>query len=178
MPFPDELRTDRLSLRPLTEAVAENMFTRYSHDPRVCRFMNWMPHRSVEETIEWLRTRIADNQRGASVGYVILSRSSGELLGSIGGKIQDSLIQFGYCLAFDAWGHGFATEAARAFVAVAAEQPALWRIQAFCDVENRASAHVLEKCGLTFEGTLRRYLLMPNISDAPRDMLCYAKVRE
>jgi RimJ/RimL family protein N-acetyltransferase len=56
-------------------------------------------------------------------------------------------------------------------------EPTIWRIQAFCDVENRASARVLEKAGLTFEGTLRRYMVLPNLSDAPRDMLCYAKVR-
>ena len=57
-------------------------------------------------------------------------------------------------------------------------EPAVWRVQAFCDVENRASARVLEKAGLTFEATLKRYMMMPNRSDVPRDMLLFAKVRE
>jgi RimJ/RimL family protein N-acetyltransferase len=55
--------------------------------------------------------------------------------------------------------------------------PATWRIQAFCDIENRASARVLEKIGLTFEGTLHRYMILPNLGDAPRDVHCYARVR-
>jgi [ribosomal protein S5]-alanine N-acetyltransferase len=37
---------------------------------------------------------------------------------------------------------------------------------------------VLEKTGLTLEGILRRYLVFPNLGDAPRDVFCYAKVRE
>jgi RimJ/RimL family protein N-acetyltransferase len=58
------------------------------------------------------------------------------------------------------------------------EDASIWRVQAFCDLANRASARVLEKAGLTLEGTLRRYMVMPNLSAAPRDMLCYSKVRE
>jgi RimJ/RimL family protein N-acetyltransferase len=88
------------------------------------------------------------------------------------------IFQFGYCLARDAWGRGFATEAATAIVSKSLDQPEIWRVQAFCDVENRASARVLEKCGLVREGTLRRYMVMPNMSDIPRDMYCFAKVRE
>jgi RimJ/RimL family protein N-acetyltransferase len=45
-------------------------------------------------------------------------------------------------------------------------------------VENRASARVLEKAGLQLEGTLRRYLVLPSLGYAPRDMLCYATVRD
>ena len=55
--------------------------------------------------------------------------------------------------------------------------PSIWRVQAFCDVENRASVRVLEKSGLTLEGTLRRYMVLPNLGDIPRDLCCYAKVR-
>ena len=86
-------------------------------------------------------------------------------------------MQFGYCLARDAWGQGYATEAAGAFIAAALDIPTLWRIQAYCDVENCASARVLEKIGLEREGTLRRYMVLPNLSNEPRDVHCYAKVR-
>jgi RimJ/RimL family protein N-acetyltransferase len=46
-----------------------------------------------------------------------------------------------------------------------------------CDVDNIASARVMEKAGLTLEGRLRRWLVHPNISDEPRDCLGYARVR-
>jgi [ribosomal protein S5]-alanine N-acetyltransferase len=176
--FPNELTTERLYLRPPTESDAQRMFARYSQDPQVSRYMSWTPHRSLDDTREYLGRIMSENDQGTSAGYLIFSRDGGELMGSVGGRIQGPLITFGYCLARDAWGRGFATEAARAFVAEAILQPLVWRVQAFCDVENRASARVLEKAGLSLEGTLRRYMVMPNLDNTPRDMRCYAKVRE
>lgn len=176
--FPDELHTDRLYLRRPVESDAERIFARYGQDPRVCRYMSWTPHRSIDDTRTFLATIISDNAVRSRSAYLILSRENDELLGSVGGVIQDMRMQFGYCLAYDAWGKGYATEAARAFVAAAIQEPPIWRIQAFCDVENPASARVLEKAGLTLEGTLRRYLVMPNLGPMPRDMSCYAKVRQ
>jgi RimJ/RimL family protein N-acetyltransferase len=172
-----EILTERLLLRPPTLADAEQVFARYGQDAGVSRYMSWIPHRSIEDTVTFLRGIVTDNAEGRSYGFLIFSRSSGELLGSVGGAIEKHRMQFGYCLARDAWGHGYATEAARAFVAAALEIPGLWRVQAFCDVENTASARVLEKIGLEREGTLRRYMVLPNMGDRPRDVHCYAKIR-
>lgn len=172
-----QITTDRLLLRPPTEADAEKIFARYGQDAEVCRYKSWTPHRTIDDTLEFLRRIVSDNAEGRSMGFLIFSRDSGELLGSVGGAIEKHRMQFGYCLARDAWGNGFATEAARAFLAAAFELPSLWRVQAFCDLENLASARVLEKAGLEREGILRRYMVMPNLGDEPRDLYCYAKAR-
>jgi RimJ/RimL family protein N-acetyltransferase len=172
-----EILTERLELRPPTAADAERIFARYAQDPLVCRYLNWTPHQSISDTHAYLQRVTCENAQGTSGGYLIFSRDSGELLGSVGGAVQETRVQFGYCLAQDAWGQGFATEAARAFAETVMNDPSIWRIQAFCDTENRTSARVLEKTGLTYEGTLRRYMVLPNLGDTPRDVLCYAKVR-
>ncbi len=172
-----EILTERLRLRLPTLADAEQIFARYGQDAAVSRYMSWTPHRLIEDTVAFLNRIVSDNAEGRSLGVLIFVRPSGELLGSVGGAIERHRMQFGYCLARDAWGRGFATEAARAFVAAALEIPELCRIQAFCDVENCASARVLEKIGLEREGTLRRYMVLPNLGDAPRDVHCYAKIR-
>ena len=52
-----------------------------------------------------------------------------------------------------------------------------WRIGAVCDVENRASARVMEKAGLEREGILRRWIIHPNVGFEPRDCFSYAMVR-
>jgi RimJ/RimL family protein N-acetyltransferase len=171
---PEELLTERLRMRPPTQADAERMFARYGQDAEVCRYMSWVPHRTVEDSFAFLK-RIEEEKR---VVRLIFCRATGELLGSVGGQPQGHRVEFGYCLARDAWGRGLATEAARAFVAAVMQDPSICRVQAFCDAENRASARVLEKVGLSREGMLRRYMVMPNISEAPRDVVCYAKVRE
>lgn len=177
MTFPGELWTERLRLRPPELSDVEASFARYGHDPAVCRYMSWTPHKTVDETRAYLNRIISDNQAGRSTGYLIFSRQSAELLGSIGGTIDMHSMTFGYCLAHDAWGQGYGTEAVRAFVAAAISHPGLLRLQAHCDLENRASARVLEKSGLTLEGKLRRFMVLPNLSDTPRDMWLYAIVR-
>jgi RimJ/RimL family protein N-acetyltransferase len=177
MTYPQQLVTERLMMRPPTEADAEQIFARYAQDAEVCRYLSWVPHRSINDTIAFLHRIVGDNEVGRSMGYLIFSRHTGGLLGSVGGAMEGHRIQFGYCLARDAWGQGFATEAAKAFVDSALNQSGILRIQAYCDIENGPSARVLEKIGLTLEGTLRRYLVLPNLGDMPRDVFLYAKVR-
>ncbi len=177
MTFSEQIEFERLLLRCPSEADAEEMFARYAQDPEVCRYMSWTPHASVSGTREYIQRCIEQRQLGSSCNWLIYPRCGGPLLGSVGFAVKQHLVQFGYCLARDAWGQGYATEAARAIVATALADSAVWRVQAYCDVENRASARVLEKAGLTFEGTLRRYLVLPNLGDVPRDVHVYARVR-
>jgi RimJ/RimL family protein N-acetyltransferase len=61
----------------------------------------------------------------------------------------------GYCFSDAAWGHGYATEAARAVLRWAYDTLDLNRVQAETDTRNAASARVLEKLGFQREGTLR-----------------------
>lgn len=68
-------------------------------------------------------------------------------------------------------------EAVRGLVAWAMDQPEIYRVWAVCDPENVVSARLLESVGMQFEGRLRRWLVHPNISDSPRDCLCYAIVK-
>jgi RimJ/RimL family protein N-acetyltransferase len=79
-------------------------------------------------------------------------------------------------LARSAWAQGYATEAAGAVVAWALAQPELHRVWAVCDVENAASARVLEKSGMTREACLRAWVVMPAFP-SPRDVWCYAAVK-
>jgi RimJ/RimL family protein N-acetyltransferase len=62
----------------------------------------------------------------------------------------------GYVLDRQHWGHGYMTEATRALVGFGFGRLALHRIWAACDVDNHASARVLEKLGMRREGHLRQ----------------------
>jgi RimJ/RimL family protein N-acetyltransferase len=50
-------------------------------------------------------------------------------------------------------------------------------VWAVTDVDNHASARVLEKIGMQREGLLRRWLVHPSLSPEPRDCWCFARVR-
>jgi hypothetical protein len=54
---------------------------------------------------------------------------------------------------------------------------AIHRVSAVCDVDNVASARLLASVGMQLEGTLRRWLIHPNVTDSPRDCYCYAIVK-
>jgi RimJ/RimL family protein N-acetyltransferase len=66
-------------------------------------------------------------------------------------------------LAREAWGHGYATETARALVRAAFDQLSASRVYATCDVANRASARVLEKAGLRREAMLERHVFAKGV---------------
>jgi RimJ/RimL family protein N-acetyltransferase len=66
--------------------------------------------------------------------------------------------ELGYWIAKPFWGNGYATEAARAVVDYAFRERGLNRVLAECFAGNPASARVLEKAGMTREGTLREHI--------------------
>jgi ribosomal-protein-alanine N-acetyltransferase len=66
------------------------------------------------------------------------------------------------------------TEAARAAVDFGFRVMGLNRVEARCVPENTASARVMQKCGMTYEGTLREMDFRKGTFD---DMLMYAILR-
>ena len=74
-------------------------------------------------------------------------------------------------LSREYWGRGLMPEALRAMIAFGFERMGLNRIEARCIAENAASARVMEKVGMTYEGTLRQREF---IKGAYRDMKLYA----
>jgi ribosomal-protein-alanine N-acetyltransferase len=70
----------------------------------------------------------------------------------------------GYVLAQDAWGNGYATEAVKAIVSLAAELP-IEELTAFCHPANAASIRVLEKCGFHLH-LIREQHIFPNLESS------------
>jgi RimJ/RimL family protein N-acetyltransferase len=151
------LRTDRLSLRPFSEADADALFALQS-DAFVLRYWDAPPWRDRARADRFIATcrEMADEGTGARVAIDRLS--DGAFLGwcSLSRWNPDHRsAALGYCLAASAWGHGYATEAARALLRWAFEALDLNRVQAETDTRNTASARVLGKLGFVREGTLR-----------------------
>ncbi len=65
-------------------------------------------------------------------------------------------------------------EAVRAMIAFGFESMGLNRMEARCIAENAASARVMEKSGMTYEGTLRQREFIKGVY---RDMKLYAILR-
>ncbi len=174
---PEQLETARLRLSRLTTAHARAVFEGWAQDEEVTRYLHWRPHRTEVESIEHAERCEAAWNDGSSFAWVLEELGSGEIVGSIAAHDAGFRVSLGYVLARARWGEGFAAEAVRAVTEWFLLRPGTYRVWAVCDVDNRASARVLEKAGFSLEATLRRWILHPNVSAAPRDALCYSIVR-
>ncbi|MEZ4700301.1 MAG: GNAT family N-acetyltransferase [Rhodothermales bacterium] len=175
---PEMLETVRLRLRPAAVADAPFVFNGYGSDPDVARYMMWPRQSRIEDAVGFLQRCEAVWQAGTSFPWLVERRQDGEPLGMIEMRIDGFKANIGYVFARSYWGNGYATEAATALRDWALAQPAIYRFWAYCDTDNAASARVMEKVGMKKEGVLRRWVIHPNVSAAPRDALCYAIVKE
>ena len=151
------LVTERLRLRPVAPGDASALFAMHT-DRHVLSFWDapaWTARGQAESFVqrsaqmaqdgEGARVAIERADSGAFVGWCAVSRWNPDARSAA----------LGYCLDRAAWGHGYATEAARALVGWAFATLDLNRVQAECDTRNLASARVLQKLGFRLEGTLR-----------------------
>ena len=176
---PERIETARLRLRRPASRDAKAVFSRYASDPEVTRFVGWPTHRSIAQTRAFLAFSETEWARWPAGPYLIESRDDGRVLGSTGLNFETRhRAATGYVLARDAWGLGFATEALRAMVALAAGL-GVRRLHALCHPEHVASRHVLEKGGFDLEGRLRRHTEFPNLQPGESaDVLCYVRIFE
>jgi RimJ/RimL family protein N-acetyltransferase len=151
------LQTDRLRLRPFTDADADDLWSLHS-DAHVLRYWDSPPWTERSRAERFLATCVQVAEEGTGARLAIDRLSDGVFLGWCGLTQWDAVHRsaaLGYVLGEAAWGHGYATEAAQALLQWAFDTLDLNRVQAEADTRNVASARVLEKLGFVHEGTQR-----------------------
>lgn len=170
------LRTDRLLLRPLRDGDEEGIFE-YASDPRIDRYVIWKHHQTIEESRFYLLGILERYAAGDAAPWGMIDLASDKLIGTIGFVElwpPHARGEIGYALSPGFWNHGLTSEAARKVIEYGFRTMGLYRIEARCEVENLASARVMEKCGMEYEGTLRGQM---QVKGAPKDMKMYAVLR-
>lgn len=161
-------RSDRVLLGRFTIEDHAAVHT-FASDPQVCRYMSWGPN-SESDTNEFLAQSIPVTPGRLNLAVIV----DQAVIGSASVWTTDNEHkngELGYVLRVDHWGRGFATETARLLLHLGAEHLDLERIAATCDVENIASARVLEKAGMHREGIHRGHRL---VRGERRDHLAFA----
>lgn len=175
--LPDTLTTARLLLRGPRLSDAPAIFAGYAQEARVTRFLVWTPHRDESDTRAFLTLAEGLWRDGVRMPYVLTERGRDEAIGMLEARVAGSMVDVGYVLGPAHWGKGYMPEAVRAVAEAALAHPALFRVQATCDVENVPSQRTLEKAGFAREGRLERYTVHPNVSPEPRPCYMYAVAR-
>jgi RimJ/RimL family protein N-acetyltransferase len=151
------LQTERLRLRPIGDADADDLFDLHSN-AYVLRYWDAPPwsDRGRADTFITASRQMADEGTGARLAVDRVR--GGTFIGWCGLQRWNPdyrSASLGYCYDDAAWGHGYATEAARALLQWGFDTLDMNRVQAEVDTRNVASARVLEKLGFVREGMLR-----------------------
>ena len=171
-----ELQTPRLILRRMTMDDAADMFA-YASDLEVTRFLDWPPHRSIEDSIRFLEGVMDAYAAGDPRSWAIVHREDGRMIGTGGFLFWDDIAnrsELGYAVSRSYWGQGLMSEAVPEMLRFGFERMGLNRIEARCNARNMASRRVLEKSGFNLEGTLRESIVQ---NGELSDMLLFGILR-
>jgi len=155
------LETERLTLTDLKEDDLANV-QRIARDRDVMRYvLIWLDN--DEQVTGFLRGALEESQREDRRDYILGIRipETGAFAGLAFIEIdpgQTITAELGCILLPAYWKAGYASEILRALLAFGFQELKLHRVYGKGDELNTASAHVLEKGGLTYEGTLREHV--------------------
>lgn len=154
------LETKRLVLRDFNMNDWDALNSIIS-DPEVTSFMHFSFWNEVKRR-EWFAWLVQDayNQERDAYNWAVTLRSNGMLIGwfGIGGssdpvEAEKGTRSCGYALNCHFWGQGYMPEAVRAVFVYEFTVLGTPRIIAQCAPQNTASARVMQKCGMIYEGT-------------------------
>ena len=153
-----KLETERLVLRRLTLADAENVYRNWASDPEVTRFLTWPTHTDVESTGKVIRSWLPLYEKKDYYHWAITLKEHGnDPIGTIHGLVNDDLesVQIGYCLGKSWWHQGIMSEAAQAVIDFFFDSVGANSICSYHDPNNPHSGMVMKHCGMQYEGTRR-----------------------
>ena len=147
--------TDRIILRPWRDSDAPALY-KWAADPDVGPRAGWPPHRSIEESLEVIRTVFHD----VTNSWAIELKEKGEVIGAMGYgpswecnlPARDGEPLIGYWIAKPYWNKGICTEALGLMIEHIKSMTDIKSLISGHFIDNPASGRVLEKCGFVPTG--------------------------
>jgi RimJ/RimL family protein N-acetyltransferase len=150
------LETDRLTLREVAEADAPFVL-QLLNSPGFLENIGDRGVRTEEEARAYIADRVLGSYREHGFGmWLTVEKKGGRAIG-LAGLVRRDGLEFpdvGYAFIADAWGRGYAQEAAAAVLAHAQGPLGIPRLAAITTPENFASMAVLRKIGFVFQGMI------------------------
>lgn len=172
------MRTDRLLLRAPRPSDSDHLAER-RNDPEVAEYQNWsLPYSTDQARAEIARVMaMSGPTNGDWWMMTIADAADSTVFGDIVCHLGDNghTAEIGYSLARSAWGRGYAADAAGALVDLLFDTIGVTRVQALLHPANTASAMVLERIGMLFEGHTR---LSFRLGDDTSDDWIYGMIRD
>ena len=154
-----KLQTPRLTLRRFVIGDAEAMYKNWASDPQVTEFLRWPPHADAGVSRAVLAGWISEYDSPAFYQWAIVPGDLGQPIGTICVNFCDDALlmaHIGYAIGRDFWNRGYTSEALAAVITFLFDTVGMNRIESQHDPDNPASGRVMQKCGMTYEGTRRQ----------------------
>ena len=169
------IETKRLILRPFLETDLEDLYE-YAKNPNVGPNAGWQPHENIEKSKDILNSFIEQGEVLA-----IVWKENNKVVGSLGLhndqlRNTDKVKMLGYVLSQDYWGREIVPEAVKAVLNYAFTDLDLYMVSVHHYPFNQRSKRVIEKCGFTYEGTLRHCFKV--FSGEIYDLVCYSMTKD
>ena len=157
MPY---FETERLILRELKRSDARSILD-YAQLPNVGPMAGWEPHKTIEDSLEFINYAIKKRDFGQPGIFSIILKENYQMIGTIEiHSYKEFKGDMGFVLHPDYWNRGIITEAAKAIIIYGMEILELKRLTYCHFPHNVTSKRVCEKLGFKFEGILRnKYIL-------------------
>ena len=145
-----KIETSRFILRPWVKEDAKALY-KYASNEKIGPSAGWLPHKSITESEDIIKTIFAIPNT-----FAIVLKSINEPVGSIGlmvGKysslsLPDNEAELGYWLGVPYWGQEIMPEAVREILKYGFEYLNLKKIWCCCSSENKNSKRVQEEGGV------------------------------
>ena len=157
------IETERLVLRRFEYADNDAMLKNWVADEKIQSLYSEPVYSTKAEVKGLLDKYIGSYEREDYYRWAVIEKASGECIGQIAYFLVDSKNHFAeieYCIGSDFQCKGYATEATKAVIAYGFNEINLHKVQICTKTINAPSKRVIEKCGFTYEGTLRDYFYM------------------
>ena len=127
---------------------------------------------TIEAAKSWIETHDQNRLNQKYYDFAITDKKSGKLLGAIGLSYSQNHHhgEAGYWIGEEYWSQGIASEALSAILKYAFEILHYNRVYAKHFGFNTASGKVMQKCGLIYEGSLKKHIFKDN---QYHDIECY-----
>ena len=155
-----QLETERLILRRFKTSDAQAMFDNWAKDKEVTKFLTWPAHASVEISEKILKEWINNYSDDKFYQWAIVLKGNGdEPIGTISVVHMEEeidMMHIGYCIGRNWWNKGVTSEEFKKVISFLIDEVGVKRIESRHDPRNPNSGKVMLKCGLQYEGTLRK----------------------